>query len=879
MDERVKGVYTRFIKNRIYDKALDVLEASYAEDKSGTYGLIDSFRQGITRIIRANTKLGKEDDDLMPLLRRAYFLTAADKFDDFLIAMEWEREPEQRFYLPRRKQLLNVVRSMQDLYDRKIRMLGVSLPPGVGKALADDTPILTRHGWKNHGDLVVGDEVIGLDGKFKKVTHVHPKCMLDRLMTFSNGEQIQCHERHEWMFRCRSVHGSPYQIRETKSWEKVKLYTGGEEKKRGHRYQYQLPPRRIVGEEKDLFSPYLLGVWLGDGNNTQPRITNHINDYAIIEKIHDCGYTETHIYEQDRQPGTKWYIFDIRKNLRELGMCACHRRTEKHIPAEYLTASIEQRLELLAGLIDTDGTRIGSKYQISTCDVELKDTVLDLLSTFGWRASVSVHKPIMSSSGIVGRKDTYTIGFTPDLYVPCALERKRMKDIHKQRAVALMTIEKVEPKQGNCITVEGDGMYLAGKTMLPTHNTTLCEFFLDFNVGNNPLDGCLTFSHNSNFLRGVYEENLRHIDPNGEYNWAEIFPKRKIVRTNALDLKIDIDKAQRFSSLQYRTLGGQNAGLARAHALMYVDDPVEGIEEALSEERLDAKWSKLSVDVLQRGGNSNVPLLVVGTRWSVRDPLGRLERYYGDDPTARFIVVPALDENDESNFDFGGGIGFTTAYYHQLRDIMDEASFHALYQGEPVERSGILYSTDELQRFWDLPSDDPDATWAVCDTKNKGDDYFCMPIAYQYGDKFYIIKIVCDNKTPEIVEPRLVDNLNKYAVKMARFESNSAGGRIAENVQNKINESGGITKITTKYSTANKDTRIIVDSAFVKEHFLFLAPDKYDSEYRLAMNMMSSYTMSGKNRHDDVPDAMSMLADFVQAKAPVNKAIVMRRPF
>lgn len=542
MDERVKNIYTRFIKNRIYDKALDVLEASYAEDKSGTYGLIDSFRQGLTRIIRANTKLGKEDVDLMPLLRRAYFLTAADKFDDFLIAMEWEREPEQRFYLPRRKQLLNVVRSMQDLYDRKIRMLGVSLPPGVGK-------------------------------------------------------------------------------------------------------------------------------------------------------------------------------------------------------------------------------------------------------------------------------------------------------------------------------------------------TTLCEFFLDFNVGNNPLDGCLTFSHNSNFLRGVYEENLRHIDPNGEYNWAEIFPKRKIVRTNALDLKIDIDKAQRFSSLQYRTLGGQNAGLARAHALMYVDDPVEGIEEALSEERLDAKWSKLSVDVLQRGGNSNVPLLVVGTRWSVRDPLGRLERYYGDDPTARFIVVPALDENDESNFDFGGGVGFTTEYYHQLRDIMDEASFHALYQGEPVERSGILFSTDELQRFWDLPSDDPDATWAVCDTKNKGDDYFCMPIAYQYGDKFYIIKIVCDNKTPEIVEPRLVDNLNKYAVKMARFESNSAGGRIAENVQNKINESGGITKITTKYSTANKDTRIIVDSAFVKEHFLFLAPDKYDAEYRLAMNMMSSYTMSGKNRHDDVPDAMSMLADFVQAKVPVNKAVVMRRPF
>ena len=114
---------------------------------------------------------------------------------------------------------------------------------------------------------------------------------------------------------------------------------------------------------------------------------------------------------------------------------------------------------------------------------------------------------------------------------------------------------------------------------------------------------------------------------------------------------------------------------------------------------------------------------------------------------------------------------------------------------------------------------------------------------------------------------------------MARFESNSAGGRIASNVQDKVNEQGGITKIVTKYSTANKDTRIIVDSAFVKEHFLFLDPDKYDAEYRLAMQFMTTYSMTGKNRHDDVPDAMSMLADFVQVKGNGTKAVIMRRPF
>ncbi len=537
MDGRVKDIYSKFIKNRRYDKALDVLETSYADDPKGTYPLLQSYKLGLTRLIKAKA----EDSKLMENLRRAYFLTARDKFDDFIIAMEWEREPSQRFYLPRRKQLLKVVNAMQRLADDELDILSVSMPPGVGK------------------------------------------------------------------------------------------------------------------------------------------------------------------------------------------------------------------------------------------------------------------------SG-------------------------------------------------------------------------LAQFYLDWLAGRNPLLGMLVASHNTAFLRGMYEETCRELDPLGEYTYAEIFPERRIVKTNALDLKIDVDKPQRFSTFQFRSIQGGNAGLARAVQLLYMDDIVEGIEEAMSEERLEAKWTKVNTDLLQRTQGNICKILLIMTRWSVRDPIGRFQKIHEDNPRALFLTMPALNENDESNFDYGGHIGFSTDYYHSIRDLMDEASFRALYMNEPVERSGILFSPDELQRFFDLPTDEPDAIWAVCDTKNKGDDYFCMPIAYQYGNRFYIAKIICDNKTPEVVEPRLVDALCAHGVKMARFESNSAGGRIAENVQAKVKERGGITKIVTKYSTANKETRIIVDSAFVKEHFLFLSPDKYDAEYRLAMNMLAAYTMSGKNRHDDVPDAMSMLADFVQAKVS-NIVQVVKRPF
>ena len=155
-----------------------------------------------------------------------------------------------------------------------------------------------------------------------------------------------------------------------------------------------------------------------------------------------------------------------------------------------------------------------------------------------------------------------------------------------------------------------------------------------------------------------------------------------------------------------------------------------------------------------------------------------------------------------------------------------------------------------------------------------------MPIAYQYGNDFYIEEIICDNSNPEIVETRLVEVLLRHKVKLSRFESNSAGGKIAEKVQKEVKSRGGITRITTKYSTANKATRIIVDSPFVKEHFLFKDNSviKNNKEYKRAIGMLCSYTMSGRNAHDDVPDAFSMLSDFIQS-FETQTVRVIQRPY
>ena len=394
--------------------------------------------------------------------------------------------------------------------------------------------------------------------------------------------------------------------------------------------------------------------------------------------------------------------------------------------------------------------------------------------------------------------------------------------------------------------------------------TTLAIFFLTWLAGKHPDKPILGGSHSNSFLRGVYDECLRIMDPHGEYLWSDVFPRVSVTSTNAQDMKIDLGYPKRFTTLEFSSVGSGNAGKVRAEQLLYCDDLVDGIEAALSRERMDKLWNLYATDLRQRKIGA-CRELHIATRWSVHDVIGRLEQQYGDDPEAEFIRIPALDENDESNFDYGNHAGFTTQMYHEQRDVMDDASWRALYMNEPIEREGQLYSDDELRKYFELPEGDPDAVLAVCDTKTTGADYAFLPILYQYGQDYYLEACVCDNGKEEVVEARIAEALLAHKVQMARFESNSAGGTIARNVQKAIKAEGGRCHITTKYTTDNKQTKIIVNSPWVKEHVLFNEEKiKADKEYRRMYQFLTGYTVAGKNKHDDVPDGMACFAIYAQ---------------
>ena len=431
--------------------------------------------------------------------------------------------------------------------------------------------------------------------------------------------------------------------------------------------------------------------------------------------------------------------------------------------------------------------------------------------------------------------------------------------------------------------LEDGELELLGLSLPPgVGKSTLAFFYLTFTGGRHPELPILMGSHSNSFLRGAYGEILRMLDPEGEYLWHDVFPELAVINTNAQDMMIDIgtDKrmGKRFMTYEFSSIGSGNAGKVRAGNLLYCDDLVDSLETALSRERMDKLYQSYATDYRQRKIGS-CKELHISTRWSVGDVIGRLEEMNADNPKALFISCPALDENDESNFDYPIEAGFTTKFYHEQRDAMDDASWNALYMNQPYEREGQLYSENELRRYFELPDGEPDAIIGVCDTKDKGNDFCVLPVAYKYGQDYYIEDVLCEDYAPNVVDEKLSMILLKNKVQLCQFESNAAGGKTAEKVQNTVKAKGGITKITTKWTTANKETKIIVNSPWVLEHCLFkdnsVLPHK---EYRVFLRQLCTYTLKGRNAHDDVVDVMAQLALFAQGMA-AGKAEAIRSPF
>lgn len=410
-----------------------------------------------------------------------------------------------------------------------------------------------------------------------------------------------------------------------------------------------------------------------------------------------------------------------------------------------------------------------------------------------------------------------------------------------------------------------------------TGKTSTEMFFLTGVMGWFPNDFNLFYSHSGDIVKMFYRGCLDIITNDTEYQWNKIFPKLKVERTDAGLEQINVGKFKTFPSLQTTSVGSKNAGKVRASKFLCVDDMISGIDEALNKNTLDKLWNNYSVDARQRKLDG-AKEIHIATRWSVHDVIGRLQRTYEGNPRARFIAVPDIDpETGRSNFDYDNGLGFSVEFFDDQALTMDDISYRCLYKQEPIEREGLLYHEDDLRRFDSLPLREPDAIWGICDTKTTGTDFMFMPILYQYDNDYYCWDCICDNSANiGVLQERLALCLVENKVQQCEFESNAGGAAVAFEVKKKVDKMGGHCNITTKPTETNKETRIIVESDWIKQHVLFKQNFILKSDYSAMMGQLLSYSIAGKNVHDDVPDGFSNFSRMIRSKLRRHETEIIR---
>lgn len=407
--------------------------------------------------------------------------------------------------------------------------------------------------------------------------------------------------------------------------------------------------------------------------------------------------------------------------------------------------------------------------------------------------------------------------------------------------------------------------------------------FTNMLSGKFPDRSTLMEGTGDDLVKSFYQGCLEYLQTPNDYHFYDIFPESKLVQTNADTKIINLLHKSRFPTVMCRSIDARQVGLSEATNLLYLDDCVEGREEAKNRQRLDDKWEIISGDVIGRA-IEGTPIVICGTRYSLYDPIGHLqEEMKKQGKRMKVIETPALDPvTDESNFEYmrEGKKVFTTQYFRDQREMLSAEQFESEFQQQPFEAKGLLFPAGSLNTFFELPVDrDPDSIIAVCDTADKGEDYCSMPIAAVYGDEVYIVAVVFDDSPPETTKPECAKALMDNKVVASTFESNNAGSYFARDVAKLLEDSGYVCNIRTKRTISNKQTRIEFASDTILKHFYFKDPTTYarNSQYAEFIKQLTTYTRSGKVPHDDAPDSLSLLENELRGLVGA-KVEVFKRP-
>lgn len=417
--------------------------------------------------------------------------------------------------------------------------------------------------------------------------------------------------------------------------------------------------------------------------------------------------------------------------------------------------------------------------------------------------------------------------------------------------------------------------------------TTILMFFVTWLIGRKSEASNLYSAYSDTITKAFYNGVLEIIDDPVTYLWHDVFPDAKVVQTNSQDETINIDRRKRYPSLTCRSLYGTLNGACDCNGFEISDDLIGGIEEALNKDRLISAWSKVDNNLLPRA-KEKAKILWCGTRWSMVDPAGvRMELLENDkqfkNRRYEIINLSALDEDDESQFDYDYSVGFSTEYYRMRRASFernnDMASWQAQYMGEPIERDGALFSPGEF-RYYNgvLPDEEPDRVFMAVDPAFGGGDFVASPVCFQYGDDIYVHDVVYDSGDKRITQPLLAQAVIKYNVAAMQIEANKSTEAYKDGVQDELKKQNRRINLTTKAAPSDKAKyqRIFDKAPDIRENMIFRESGKRSKAYSLFMQNVFSYKMFAKNKNDDAPDSLAMAMDMVRGST--KRTQVFKRP-
>lgn len=403
--------------------------------------------------------------------------------------------------------------------------------------------------------------------------------------------------------------------------------------------------------------------------------------------------------------------------------------------------------------------------------------------------------------------------------------------------------------------------------------STLCIFFMTWQMGKYPDKANLMSGHSDKLTEGFYTE-ANNIIVGEEYHWSDVFPNCRVQKTSAKNESINLNSPSRFPTLTCRSIGGTLTGAVEAANLLYSDDLIEDREESINPDRLENKYQAYLNQLVDRKLDKCKELMI-GTRWNVYDPLGRVADDFYDNPKYRFRVIPALDENGESNFQYLYGIGFSTEYYENIKNRLDDNEWMAKYQGDPYVREGLLFPKDSLNYYnGTLPGIEPDRKVAVCDVAWGGGDSLSMPFSYIFGGDVYIPDVIFNKGDKNITKPVVIGRTRLHMPNQEHFEANNGGDEYADSIDKGLREHGVHINITYKKApnTSSKLSRIIQYAPDIKR-FYFVDEKNRSEEYQAFMRELTTFVQTGKNPHDDAPDSLAQLAEFLLDGIPEVKVM------